>query len=78
MKHNLVRESTIFLIERKWSELYTTFLKSNNVTSMPPINNSSLLDDQGQLKTGLKEREDYFVVTEKIWKFVSKLYGGGP
>lgn len=45
---------------------------------MPPINNSSLLDDQGQLKTGLKEREDYFVVTEKIWKFVSKLYGGGP
>jgi hypothetical protein len=26
----------------------------------------------------LKEKDDYFIVTEKIWKFVHGLYGGGP
>lgn len=45
---------------------------------MPPINNEKLLDENGELKMNMKEKYDYFIVTEKIWKFVHGFYGGGP
>lgn len=78
VRQNLVRSSTIYLIDKAWSEDYTKFLKFQKITTMPPINNESLMDAKGELKINVKEKEDYFIVTEKIWKFVHGFYGGGP
>lgn len=45
---------------------------------MRPINNAILLDSKNELKKNIKEKEDYFIITEKVWKFIQALYGGGP
>ena len=45
---------------------------------MSPINNEKLVDSKNQLKPNIREKEDYFIITEKVWKFVHALYGGGP
>lgn len=45
---------------------------------MRPINNMILLEGKSELKKNIKEKEDYFIITEKVWKFVQALYGGGP
>ena len=36
------------------------------------------MDSKNKLRPNIKEKEDYFIVTEKVWKFVHALYGGGP
>lgn len=37
-----------------------------------------MLDQKGKLRNDLREKEHYFIVNERIWKFVKALYGGGP
>lgn len=54
VKQNLVRSTTIYLIDKKWSEEYTKFLKSYKIASMPPIDNEKLLNDKGELLTNLR------------------------
>ena len=54
VRQNLVRSSTIYLIDKAWSEEYTKFLRSQKMTSMPPINNEKLLDTKGELKLNAK------------------------
>ena len=44
MRQNLIRSNVIYLIDKKWSEEYTKFLKSQKVTTMGPINNERLMD----------------------------------
>lgn len=31
-----------------------------------------------KLKSGLKPRKDYFLISENVWILVKYLYGGGP
>lgn len=47
VKQNLARSNVIYLIDKKWSEEYTRFLNNQKVASMPPIDNSRLLDAKG-------------------------------
>jgi ubiquitin C-terminal hydrolase len=42
------------------------------------INNSRLLDENGRLRIDAREREDYFIINDRVWKFVQMMYGGGP
>lgn len=51
-----MRSHIIYLIDKKWSEEYTKFLKTQNMTSMPTIDNSKLLDGEGELKINLREK----------------------
>jgi uncharacterized UBP type Zn finger protein len=44
---------------------------------MREINNKILLHGK-QLKSGLREKTDYYPVTQKVWLFLKKMYGGGP
>lgn len=39
VRQNLTRSTLIYLIDKKWSEEYTKFLKSQKVTTMGPIDN---------------------------------------
>lgn len=54
VRQNLVRSSTIYLIDKTWSEDYTKFLKSQKITSMPPIDNERLMDGKGELKLNVR------------------------
>lgn len=46
--------------------------------SIRGIDNNNLLDQKGRLRTDIKEKDDYFIINEMVWKFVKTLYGGGP
>jgi hypothetical protein len=45
---------------------------------MRPIDNSNLLDAKGKLRSNIREKEDYFIINERIWRFVHNMYGGEP
>ena len=36
------------------------------------------MDHKNNLRGDIKEREDYFIINERVWKFVQQMYGGGP
>jgi hypothetical protein len=57
-------------VEKEWSEEYTKFLKDTKVKAIRPISNRNLLDSKGKLREDIVEKEDYFIINEKIWKFV--------
>jgi len=42
------------------------------------INNSRLLDENNRLRIDAREREDYYIINDRVWKFVQMMYGGGP
>ena len=78
IKQNLTKSQVVYLVEKEWSELYTSFLKNIDVKELRSINNSRLFDPKNQLRTDIKEKEDYFIINERVWKFVQQMYGGGP
>lgn len=77
MKKNLGNSPIMYLIENRWSEEYTDFLQNPAKTGMREINNKVLLDGK-TLLAGLQEKVDYYPVTQKVWLFLRKMYGGGP
>lgn len=78
IRQNLSKSAVVYLVEKEWSELYTAFLKNIGVKELRAINNDKLLDNKNNLRTDLKEREDYFIINDRVWKFVQQMYGGGP
>jgi hypothetical protein len=67
----------MYLVENKWSEEYTEFLNNPSRSTMREINNRVLMDGK-HMAPGLKEKADYYPVTQKVWLFLKKMYGGGP
>lgn len=65
-------------MEKDWSELYTAFLKHIEIKELRSINNVRLFDGKNNLRTDIREKEDYFIINERVWKFVQLMYGGGP
>ena len=45
---------------------------------MRSIDNSKLFNHKNVLKTNIKEKDDYFIINDRLWKFISQMYGGGP
>jgi len=68
----------VYLVEKEWSELYTAFLKQIETKELRSINNSRLFDGKNNLRSDIREKEDYFIINERVWKFVQMMYGGGP
>jgi ubiquitin carboxyl-terminal hydrolase 4/11/15 len=72
------------LISNTWMfewELYVTYdhIPSNSpIESIGPINNTTLLDEDGELKAKLKESQDYRILTTPVWNQLFLWYGGGP
>lgn len=73
-----MKSATVYLIEKEWSEQYTAYLKNITQRELRGINNSKLFDNRNNLRTDIKEREDYFIINDRVWKFVQQMYGGGP
>jgi hypothetical protein len=80
IKQNLsrVKTATVFLIEKEWSELYTAYLKTIMQKDLRSINNTRLFDTKGVLRTDIREKDDYFIINDRVWKFIQQMYGGGP
>jgi hypothetical protein len=53
-------------------------LKNISQRELRSINNSKMMDYKNQLRTDIKEKEDYFIINDRVWKFVQQMYGGGP
>lgn len=68
----------MYLVEKSWSELYTAYLKNIGQKELRSINNSKLFDSKNNLRNDIKEKEDYFIINDRVWKFVQQMYGGGP
>eukprot|EP00164_Ancoracysta_twista_P000126 GFYU01000183.1.p1 GENE.GFYU01000183.1~~GFYU01000183.1.p1 ORF type:complete len:1042 (-),score=289.47 GFYU01000183.1:66-3191(-) len=79
---------TYYLVSSRWVEqwnAYSGFGELQGETSFVrvpkpgPIDNSELLEsDEENLKPGLSEQEDYYVVSSPVWTLFSTWYGGGP
>lgn len=78
IRQNLAKSSVVYLVEKEWSELYTAFLKNLEVRELRSINNSRLLDTRNSLRGDVREKEDYYIINDRVWKFVQLMYGGGP
>lgn len=68
----------MYLVEKSWSEQYTAYLKNIGQRELRSINNSRLFDSKNNLRSDIKEKEDYFIINDRVWKFVQQMYGGGP
>lgn len=73
-----MKTATVYLVEKSWSELYTAYLKNIGQRELRSINNSRLFDSKNNLRSDIKEKEDYFIINDRVWKFVQQMYGGGP
>lgn len=73
-----VKTATVYLVEKSWSELYTAYLKNIGQRELRSINNSRLFDSRNALRGDIREKEDYFIINDRVWKFVQQMYGGGP
>lgn len=73
-----MKTATVYLVEKSWSELYTAYLKNIGQRELRSINNSRLFDSKNNLRNDIKEKEDYFIINDRVWKFVQQIYGGGP
>lgn len=73
-----MKTATVYLVEKSWSELYTAYLKNIGQRELRSINNSRLFDSRNNLRNDIKEKEDYFIINDRVWKFVQQMYGGGP
>lgn len=78
IRQHLSKSAVVYLVEKEWSELYTAFLKNIETKELRSINNSKLVDGKNGLRTDIKEKEDYFIINDRVWKFVQQMYGGGP
>lgn len=73
-----MKTATVYLVEKSWSEQYTAYLKNIGQRELRSINNSRLFDSKNTLRSDIKEKEDYFIINDRVWKFVQQMYGGGP
>jgi len=65
----------------KWWRAWNSYVsqgQKRRVNKPGPIDNTSLLDLQGNLKRGLEEDVSFRVVPKAAWKLLKKWYGGGP
>ena len=53
-------------------------IKEIGVLDPSTIDNSSLIDLDGNIKSNLHPNKDYITVHYKIWEFIWEKYGGGP
>ena len=65
---------TRYLISEQWIEDYTAYLNGEHSQSPQPINNDKLKE----MVLSKTLPNNIYLVNEIIWKFVHKLYGGGP
>ena len=72
MKNHKSRNQAMYLVESQWSEDYTGFLRDIPRREMRGVDNSRLLDGKGRLRGDVRERVDYWKVSESVWKFVQQ------
>lgn len=77
--NNMQCGETWYLLESDWYHRFQQFIGLEDPDGMVchpgPIDNSALLDNQGDLKKGLLEHDDYVLITENVWKKLHSWYG---
>ena len=71
-----------YLINQEWYKHWTSYckikteFKPTSITTEPPgkINNESLLDNHKQLRDGLMDETDYFLVCKELWDYLYQIY----
>jgi len=60
------------------STAYKSQVKEIGILDPGEIDNMNLIDENGQIKPGLKIESDYKAVEPEIWNFLWSKYDGGP
>jgi hypothetical protein len=77
IKKYIRHSKNLYLVEMEWSELYTDYLRAEGASELRAIDNSKLFDN-GEVRTDILPKKDFYEVTEEIWRMVVTLYSGGP
>ncbi|KAI5712666.1 ubiquitin carboxyl-terminal hydrolase 15-like [Diaphorina citri] len=76
---NMQCGDTWYILESDWYHRFQQFIGLEDPDGMVcnpgPIDNSSLLDDHGDLKKGLLENDDFVFIPENTWKKLHSWYG---
>jgi len=69
---NITKQTSCkYVVSEAWIESYTAYLNGHKKEAPGPLDNT--LE-----KAPKTPKKDVYAVNEKIWKFIMKLYGGGP
>jgi len=86
----LKENHTYYLVAAPWLKVWKKYIDyqsgsktSSRVSAIDAeepgtINNSALLDEDGELKKTVYENDDFEVLNEELWNTIVKWYGGGP
>lgn len=67
-----------YVVSSAWHTYWLDFATRASTQIPPEINNHSLLDGDGRIRTDLKHRKHYRAINKIVWDYYFKLYGGGP
>lgn len=77
--NNMQSGDTYYVLESDWHHRFQQYIGLEEPDGMVchpgPIDNSSLLDERGELKKGLLENDDYELIPEASWKKLHSWYG---
>ena len=80
-KHAMAPGDVMYLISAKWLNTWRQSVGYSTGKplrlAIPPIDNDCLFDNAG-LRQSLTEGDDFFIVSEPVWKLLSAWHGGGP
>lgn len=68
---------TLYIVNTKWVKQWTSFLAGHGKCPSR-ISNKNLYNKYFVQGQDLEVSEDYYFMTERMWKFLYSIYGGGP
>lgn len=82
LKHPLVKDDIWYVVDAKWYRNFQRYVGFDQDPDTPlteenpgPIDNSSILTENGELKEHLCEENDFVLVPEELWVLLVKWYG---
>ena len=67
-----------YIVSSNWLLRWKAYVVDDTAACPGPVDNLILLDDKGQLRTGLQKVLHYRGIVEETWNFLISMHGGGP
>lgn len=71
------------MVHLAWWETWVSWIEHGEPATVPPVENTPLLDPAGQSKKltvrpGLRQYDDYVLIPGSVWRMIKDRHGGGP
>jgi len=74
----VANEDGMYLIDIEWVRHWILFIKGKSDTVLGRIDNRRLQRLYFQDKQKIEPQVHFYFITEPLWNFIFKVYGGGP